>query len=379
MADLPAPLVPAEVDLRDFAFMPLDVARLRDSDLAASETPEACWAAVLLWSASWHQVPAGSMPDDDRWIAKHAGYAQRGKIAKEWAEVRNGALRGWIRCDDGRLYHPVVAEKAIDGWRGKLRQRHAAEMARVKKHNQRHGTSLRCPSFEDWLEKGCPQGHSLYVPEDNTGTEGGQAEDRSGTAENVPRETPSKRQGEGQGQGHIEATLRSASAAPPAPVDGPDGDETGPDKPKARRAAALNSDWQLPPDGRAFAKRRGMSERDIDLEAERFRAYHHGKGTLMKDWAAAWRTWVLSPYRKPASGPMASASRLPLDPSDPIVDMTTGHRRRESDLLKAVEAWKENPRSWKWHELYDEPDKPNCRVPDHVLAAAGLRRAGTPP
>ena len=46
--ELPAPLVDANVDLRDFAFMPLDVVRLRDSDLAATESPEACWAAVLL-------------------------------------------------------------------------------------------------------------------------------------------------------------------------------------------------------------------------------------------------------------------------------------------------------------------------------------------
>lgn len=53
---LPEPMVPEDCDLADFAFMPLDVARLRDSDLAANETPEACWAAVLLWSAAWHRA-----------------------------------------------------------------------------------------------------------------------------------------------------------------------------------------------------------------------------------------------------------------------------------------------------------------------------------
>ncbi|MGH7462797.1 MAG: DUF1376 domain-containing protein, partial [Longimicrobiales bacterium] len=118
--------------------MPLDVQRLRDSELASNETPEACWAALLLWSASWHQVPAASIPNDDMWIAKHAGYQLRGKIDKSWKTVREGALRGWVECADGRLYHPVVAEKAIDAWQAKLEQRHRTECARIKKHNDRH-------------------------------------------------------------------------------------------------------------------------------------------------------------------------------------------------------------------------------------------------
>ena len=69
----PAPLTHARCDLRDFTFMPLDVVRLRDSDLAALESPEACWAAVLLWAASWHQVPAASLPDDDRVLINPRG------------------------------------------------------------------------------------------------------------------------------------------------------------------------------------------------------------------------------------------------------------------------------------------------------------------
>jgi len=110
------PLTPPDCDLRDFAFMPLDVARLRDSDLAANESPEACWAAVLLWAASWHQLPAASIPNDDKWMAQQTGY---GRIVKEWLKVRPGALRGWRECSDGRLYHPVVAEKALVAWEKK--------------------------------------------------------------------------------------------------------------------------------------------------------------------------------------------------------------------------------------------------------------------
>lgn len=209
-----APLTPAECDLKDFAFMPLDVARLRDSELASNETPEACWAAVLIWAASWHQVPAASIPDDDLWIAKVAGYQLRGRIDKEWPNVRPGALRGWVKCSDGRLYHPVVAEKAREAWHKKLEQRWRTECARIKKHNDRHdGANVPRPSFEEWLSSGCPVGQPLFVPRDipepTPGAETNVAGDvgllSQGTDHPcppaVPGETHSKRQGEGQGEG----------------------------------------------------------------------------------------------------------------------------------------------------------------------------------
>lgn len=204
----PAPLTPADCDLQDFAFMPLDVARLRDSDLASDESPEACWAAVLLWAASWHQVPAASIPDNDNWIAKQAGYAQRGKIAKEWATVRTGAMRGWLLCSDGRYYHPVVAEKAIDAWKSKLEQRWRSECARIKKHNQRHGTSISWLEFDAWIAAGRPQGQPLFVPGDTTDLLG----DKTG-------DSLSKRKGEGQGIRKGAKAPSSSARVPTCPYD----------------------------------------------------------------------------------------------------------------------------------------------------------------
>ncbi|MEK6788491.1 MAG: DnaT-like ssDNA-binding domain-containing protein [Pseudomonadota bacterium] len=165
MTELPAPLVPIDCDLRSFGFMPLDVARLRDSDLAALESPEACWAAVLLWGASWHQLPAASLPDDDRVLANLAGY---GRVVRDWLKIKAGALRGWVKCSDGRLYHPVVAEKANQAWAGKLQQSYMTECARIKKHCQRHKMDLGVPEFDVWVSLGCPSGNPLPVPRDNT-------------------------------------------------------------------------------------------------------------------------------------------------------------------------------------------------------------------
>jgi hypothetical protein len=115
LSELPAPPVPAEADLRNFPFMPLDVQRLRDSDLAGTDDAEIFRLAVLSWCASWHQLPAGSLPDDDSSLARLLGFGRDG--LKSWKKRRQaGALRGWIKCSDGRLYHPVVVEKVIDAW-----------------------------------------------------------------------------------------------------------------------------------------------------------------------------------------------------------------------------------------------------------------------
>ena len=103
------PLTPPECDLRGLAFMPLDVQRLRDCDLAMISTGDEFKAAVLLWCASWNQVPAASLPDDDRILGKLAGLE-----AKAWKKAKAVALRGWVKCSDGRMYHPVVAEKALE-------------------------------------------------------------------------------------------------------------------------------------------------------------------------------------------------------------------------------------------------------------------------
>ena len=200
MTELPIPLTPPDCELQDFAFMPLDVSRLRDSELASNQTPEACWAAVLIWCASWHQVPAASIPDDDKWIATQARYAIRGKIDKEWANVREGALRGWVKCSDGRLYHAVIAEKAVDAWKSKLIQRWKSECGRIKKHNQRHKTTHAVLEYDAWINAGRPQGQPLSVPEDNSDS----AEDNSG-------DTPSKGQGEGQGQGQGQLTSKATT------------------------------------------------------------------------------------------------------------------------------------------------------------------------
>ena len=210
-ANLPAPLTPADCNLQDFTFMPLDVARLRDSDMAAYESPEACWAAVLLWSAAWHQVPAASLPDDDRFLAKAAGY---GRVVKEWMNLREGALHGWIKCADGRLYHPVVAEKALESWRAKLHHAWKKECDRVRKSNKQREAEGR-PPLPLPLEPGSSSDNipleTAGIPLEITGGSGGNEQ----TGDGIPLEKALKGQGQGQGQGELKP--KSSSPQPPTP------------------------------------------------------------------------------------------------------------------------------------------------------------------
>ncbi len=128
------PLVPAEVDLRGMAFMPLDVARLLDSDLFALSTGEEFKTALALWCKSWQQQPAASLPNDDRILAHLSGAGTR------WKKVRPMALRGWTLCSDDRYYHPVIAEKAMSAWRerAEYRDKRENEAERQRRHREDH-------------------------------------------------------------------------------------------------------------------------------------------------------------------------------------------------------------------------------------------------
>src|SRR5882724_13238465 len=113
------PLTPTDLDLRDFDWMPLQVVRLRDSGIVVVASAEAFRAAVLLLCAAWHQVPAASLPRDEKMLCSLAGF---GRDVKIWRTLADDALHGFVECTDGRLYHPVIAEKAIEAGSKKKKQ-----------------------------------------------------------------------------------------------------------------------------------------------------------------------------------------------------------------------------------------------------------------
>lgn len=134
--NLPAPLVPAYLDIRELEYMPLSVQVLRDSSFTTRSTGEEFRAGLMIWCAAWHQVPAGSVMNDDAELSKLSGFGFAGSAVKEWKKVRAGAMRGFVLCSDGRLYHPVICRKAIDSWNAKTANSWRKEGDRLRKENK---------------------------------------------------------------------------------------------------------------------------------------------------------------------------------------------------------------------------------------------------
>ena len=154
------PLTPPDCDLRDFPYMPMDVARVLDSDVYALATSDEFRAAFTLWCKSWTQIPAASLPDDDRILAHLSG------AGPKWKKVKEMALRGFVKCSDGRLYHSIVAEKANGAWNKKQSFRERSR----KGNEKRWGSQKDSQSDPNAIPKGLlerPKGEGKREGEKN--------------------------------------------------------------------------------------------------------------------------------------------------------------------------------------------------------------------
>jgi hypothetical protein len=349
MTQKPVPLVPSDCDLTDFNYMPLDVRRLRDSDLASLESPEACWAAVLLWCASWHQVPAASLPDDDRVLSQLAGF---GRVVKEWQRIREGSLRGWVKCNDGRLYHPVVAEKALEAWQSKIKHAYGKFSDRIRKENKLRAekglSPIHVPTLEEWNSSGrtpeIPPAPAGIPPEKNNfppesiSVSAGKEDSSAG----IPPENSLKGEGEGEGEVNLNSKPPLASAvSPPIATEAraenpPDGDVPTPAGQVALACRGLgygdasSSDFKL----KALIKA-GLEPDEIIAVATEAK----GKGKGFR--------WVLATAenrRRDAS----NVQPLPAKPSN-------GNPSAPAKPVRVVGEFRRNP-TWKNWEEWDGPD-----------------------
>ncbi len=280
--ECPAPLVPAGVDLRDFGFMPLEVATLLSSSLwvKAKRDPRIGHAALSLWCKAWHEVPAGSLPDDDELLADYAGCDP-----EEWARIKARALGKFIRCSDGRLYHELVAKKALEAWamkQARMARTSAALAARTKRKTEAERDNKRDVARDNKrdVERDVHQGTG-------TGTGTGTVPVPDGTGINTP--TP-----EGVGSG----SARKRAAPPPAPFRG----EADLERLNGKAIVPLDVAWELPTAWGTDAEALGWKPREVLREAERFRQYWTdgkggGKRRGVKGWRQAWGNWLAKAER----------------------------------------------------------------------------------
>lgn len=224
MADLPQPLTPADCNLREFPFMPLEVKRLLSSETWVLGTGDERSAAITLWLESWHQVPAASLPDNERML-DHLSQA------KNWKKVKAHALRGWVRCSDGRLYHAVVAEKALEAWLSKLVSSFTGSFGNAKRWGIEIDTeSVRAKVIEavELLRAIAPRSEWLFKKQVKSIVEGSPPDDKNhrprskkpsppDSGPESPPESPPDRNREGEGEGNIKPrVLTDVGGTPPA-------------------------------------------------------------------------------------------------------------------------------------------------------------------
>jgi hypothetical protein len=210
---LPDPLVSAEVDLRDFPDMMLDVRKLRDSRFGAEVSADAFRAGVMLWCAAWHQVPCGSVPDDDIELANLAGY---GRFVKEWKKSRAQALQGFVKCCDGRLYHETVSAKANAAWIKRLEHYYERARDRLRKANKdRSAKGLALIpeiTFDAWNAQRLATG----IPMEKADASAGIPPPAPPTDPGIPPETALK--GEGTERERERESIKPPAAPPPPPL-----------------------------------------------------------------------------------------------------------------------------------------------------------------
>lgn len=222
-----APLVPADVDLRDFSWMPIEINLLRRSKawLICKRKPELAFYMLNLWTASWHDRPASSLEDDDDMLADLAMCD-----ASKWPKVREQVLRGWVSADDGRLYHPVVAAKALEAWLEKLASRLSSGAGNAKRwHTAFDPAPIQTQIAEarrlladldpqsPALSKRRTSGIVKITEGDPDGSPGG-IPDGSSVGNDARSQETGQGQGQGQGEGISEAKA-SAAAGASASVD----------------------------------------------------------------------------------------------------------------------------------------------------------------
>ncbi len=292
-------------DLRDFEFMPLDVARLRDSDLAALATGDEFRAAVLLWCAAWHQIPAGSLPNDDRMLANLSGY---GRDVEGWLAVKEMALRGFGIRDDKRLHHHVICEKAEDSWSKKQ-----AYQARTQERSDsgRRGAASRWHKNEpDSSANGSAMAQldsSAMAQLDSSAMAqlDGSPMAQLDSSPMAQLDSSAMAQLDSSAMAQLDG---SANSSPMAQLDGEREKEKEKEKEKEnrrtppvvppkgeRKGKRLPNDWEPDDLLLAWARGEGVLENVIDLETAKFRDYWAdipgAKGRKIT-WSGTWKNWI---------------------------------------------------------------------------------------
>jgi uncharacterized protein YdaU (DUF1376 family) len=194
------PPIAQDCDCRDLDGFMLNVERLMASELVALSSVEIIGAALLLWCRAWKQLPAASLPNDDRVIASFAKLS-----LPRFKKIKSEVLRGFVECSDGRLYHTVLAVEAANAWKRKKEFRDGQEN---KQNRQERWRSRVREASDELRERGItpPRGASME-------TLSRLLNDASVDADETVLRLVGQGQGQGQKQKESPSELRSEPRA----------------------------------------------------------------------------------------------------------------------------------------------------------------------
>lgn len=232
------PLTTIEHDVSGLDGFMLDTDKLMASELVALASGEEFKAAVCLWCRAWKQVPAGSLPNDERVLAAFSG------AGKTWPKVREVALRGFILCSDGRLYHKTLCDDV----------RRAALAKAKRKERTKAATEAR--NVHRYVDRYVEQSDDVTKSHRRDGT----IKEEKGTLSSSQKE-----------QGVDEKLPRSVSRGTPYP-----------------------DNFQPLPNIFEDARNRGLTDSEIsdELDAMKVWASNAGSKGFKKDWHGFTRIWL---------------------------------------------------------------------------------------
>ncbi|MBI4695542.1 MAG: DUF1376 domain-containing protein [Gammaproteobacteria bacterium] len=252
------------------------------SELFALSTGDEFKAAVALWCRAWVQTPPGSLPDDDRVLAAFSG------ARESWPAVRDMALRGFVKCSDGRLYHTTLCEDVLRA--AESRDQHAARVQNKNERQARWRERLKVVSAA-LREKGIkpPRGASLETLE---GLLEASTHDIGVGVYRDAHVDGGEIGCKGNRKGNISNTQREIRS------------------PRARDSAdalfPLSLDFEIPKDWLTWARgqRADLHHEEIYAAAEKFRSHHAARShaRTRAGWESEWRKWVVNERAVPKNG-----------------------------------------------------------------------------
>lgn len=171
--DLPEYPISADDRLDSHFFIQWNLKRWRKSSFRNLAEPEIGWFGFLLFCESHDETPVGTLPTDERLLARALGIT-----VDRWQSLCRRditPLHNWskVMCDNGevRLAHPVVTEVALDALKSSRKNRSDRDDRRRAKRIKYLGEMiekriqapqlLRNPGFvdqfNDWLEARYPE------------------------------------------------------------------------------------------------------------------------------------------------------------------------------------------------------------------------------